>query len=292
MSISIADKVRQAFPFEVQKLPLRGPDNMQTPFFGLFCDDNGEIAGNIAVSRHYQPHTTEDVISLAEAAATVFDGEVADVDCQFNNGHHIIISPGPGHRRSIYGTRDNVFPRMVIRAAYNGKAFQGSIGRYRDACSNLHMPRMVAGIRRSIMHRGNLRSDMNAIIDDFKIVAARWDNLVDAAKQMEEREIRFAEFLDKLYPEPDPTNRNATTRHQRKIEKIFHRLMNERIQTGRPSIGREYVVTGWEAYNAVQGYVQHDRTRRGNPSPVQRSLLALNDATVARAERLVFDMAI
>ena len=64
------------------------------------------------------------------------------------------------------------------------------------------------------------------------------------------------------------------------------------MQTGRPDLNDELVVTGWEAYNAVQGYHQHDATRRGNPSDIERALLALDNQQVARAENLVFEMAL
>jgi hypothetical protein len=51
------------------------------------------------------------------------------------------------------------------------------------------------------------------------------------------------------------------------------------------------MVSGWEAYNAIQGYVQHDATRHGKADEMHRIVLAANDAAVQRAERLAFEMA-
>jgi hypothetical protein len=52
------------------------------------------------------------------------------------------------------------------------------------------------------------------------------------------------------------------------------------------------VVTGWEAFNAVQGYVQHDSIRRGRPTEMERIVRALHDGKVAQAERLALTMAV
>jgi hypothetical protein len=46
-------------------------------------------------------------------------------------------------------------------------------------------------------------------------------------------------------------------------------------------------VSAWEAYNAIQGYVQHDATRKGNPSDFARIISAANDQAVKKAESLV-----
>ena len=88
MSVSknVIDSVRSAFDFEVNKYPLSGPDNMKTPWFGLFRDDTAEPVGNSSVTSRYCPHTTDDVIALVEASADVFDGEIA-ATCHFKHGH-------------------------------------------------------------------------------------------------------------------------------------------------------------------------------------------------------------
>jgi hypothetical protein len=51
-------------------------------------------------------------------------------------------------------------------------------------------------------------------------------------------------------------------------------------------MGTGWEVSAWEAYNAIQGYVQHDASRRGNPSDIDRVILAAADPAVLRAEHL------
>ena len=79
MNVQVEDMkgvVENAFNFNVIKMPLSAPDNIRTPYYGLFRDDNSECVGNGSVSSRYHPHTTDDVLSLVEAASEAFEGEV------------------------------------------------------------------------------------------------------------------------------------------------------------------------------------------------------------------------
>jgi hypothetical protein len=292
MNQSIADKVRESFNFEVNKLPLFGPENTVTPYYGLFRSDTGEVASRSTFSRQYHPHTTDDVVALVEAGMEAFDGEATNVDTAFENGHHVIIAPSKEHRLSIFGSKDDIYPRLRIRGSYDGKSFSVSLCSYRDMCSNLMIFRKVNGIEESIRHSSHLRDSMDDLIETFGGIAARWKNIGEAAREMENRNVRLADFLDRIYGSPDERSRAGITRHRNRTEAIVRRLMRERMQAGRPELNDDMIVTGWEAYNAVQGYVQHDVRRKGSPNDVERSLIALRNQYVATAERLAYEMAI
>jgi hypothetical protein len=51
-----------------------------------------------------------------------------------------------------------------------------------------------------------------------------------------------------------------------------------------------FVVSAWEAYNAVQGYTQHDASRKGNATNFDRILLASRDKNVRMAEELLLSV--
>lgn len=290
--MSIAEQVRQSFGFSVDKLPLRGPEGLATPFYGLFRSDTGEVASKTAVSRQYSPHKTDDVVALAEACEQAFDGQAVKATCLFKDGHHVVVQPGKEYRRSIFGTADNIFPRVIIRAGYDGRAFRATLGAYRDACRNLMMLRRVSGISVAIRHDSNIRENMDDLIRKFATVASRWRDVEVAAEEMQSRDVRLTEFLTALYGEPSETSRTAVARHKSRTEAIVRRVIRERYQTGRPDLGSDFVVSGWEAYNAVQGYVQHESRRNGHPSDIERAIAALGNASVMDAERLVFDLAL
>lgn len=288
----VAARVRAEFGFSVDKFPLSGPDGMRTPHYGLFRSDNGECVGINAVSARYVPHTTEDVLALVEAAGIAFDG-VADVRCFFRHGHYVAVQPTREHRKSIYGTRDNVFPRLIIDAPYGGVgSFDVSMGIFRDMCRNMAILRRVEGTSVSIRHTSGLRDQMTELVAAFSQLEASWSNLTDVMRGMEERRVRLASFLSAIYGEPDDREGRSLTIHRNRTEAIVSRLLRERAIAGREPLGSDGIVTGWEAWNAVQGYTQHDATRRGNPSEMARIVRALNDTHVSRAESLVYEMSL
>jgi hypothetical protein len=291
ISTNVADKVRSAFSFTVDKFPLCGPEGMRTPFYGLFKSDDGTAVGYGSVSDRYEPHTTDDVLALVEAASTAFDG-VAEVKTYFDHGHYVTVQPNKEQRLAVFGTADNVFPRIVIDAGYGGQAFKASLGLYRDVCRNMMIMRQAEGTTVSIRHTSGLRLQMDELITTFASLEAGWGNLALVVQQMQTREVRMVEFLNAIYGEPKSDEGRSVTIHRRRTEAIFRRLQSERVRTGRGTIGNDFVVTGWEAFNAVQGYTQWDATRRGRPTEMERIVRALHDNRVAQAERLALTMAV
>lgn len=308
---TIADTVQESFPFNVTKEILSGPNlvdenghiiERKTDLYGLFRDDTHEQIADASKKAKYVPHTTDDVIALTEAAQQAFAGEEDCVlRCYFRKGHHVIIEPDAKHRVEIFGDKDAVFPRLKIDANYNGKAHTTTLGTFRDLCANLAMLKMVQGIHVKIGHRGNLRADMNRLIDDMSMFAQGWENLVDHIKDMESRELSFHDYVREIFPDPGDGAAQKEISIQRNILKaIGRRIELEALKTGRPNPGmydmdpirnpdyRNLKVTGWEAYNAIQGYIQHDVSRAKKFQAFDRMLKAASDTRVTNAEKAVF----
>jgi len=302
MNVSTSDlstSVRDDFDFSVDKFPLFGPDNMPTDQYGLFRSDTGYINGIKSISPRYVPHTTDDVCALVEAASDAFDGEV-ECKTHWQQGHYVSVAPTHGHRKAIYGSNDNIFPRIIIRAGYYGQAFTGTMGYYRDACNNLAMMRQVSGTSVSIRHTSGLRAAMDELIETFGKLSEGWEHLQEVAAELQTREVRMVEFLDQIYGRPTDEQLalahsgqrvRAVTTHQNRTEAIWQRLNRERVRTGRPTMVND-TVSAWEAYNAIQGYVQHDaQAKKGFKSEFSRILRAANDTSVRKAESLVLELA-
>ena len=285
LSTTIVDNVRNSFDFSVDKFPLSGPESMRTPFYGLFRSDNLSVVGRPVTGR-YVPHQTEDILALVEAAAEAFDG-VQDVRCHFSNGHYVSIQPTKQQRLAVFGTDDNVFPRVVIRAGYDGKAFKASLGYYRDLCRNLAILRRVGGTSVNIRHSVNLRPKMDQLIRTFSALKGSWERLTDAIQHLETREVQIVDFLRAIYGTPEPGR--SETIHRNRTEAILQRLVDERFRSGRSRI-ENGLVSAWEAYNAVQGFVQHDATRKNvaRLGDYGRAVAAYSDAAVIAAEELAF----
>lgn len=279
--------VREAFDFTVDKFPLSGPDGMATPFYGLFRSDTSKVVGT-AVTHRYRCHQTDDVLAITEAAIEALADEDIEVRTHFRDGHYVEYAPSNAERRAIYGTADNIFPRFLLRAGYDGRAFSVSLGYYRDLCSNLHIPRTVGrGIVRTIRHTSGLRSKMDELIHDFSELGKGWDAIQAAVQRMESREVVLTDFLNSIYGEPEKDSKRAVTVHKNRTEAIVRRLMGERVRSGRPQMGGDFKVSAWEAFNAVQGYVQHEANRRsGFDNAMDRLILANGDKAVHSAELL------
>jgi len=298
----VSASVREAFNFDVEKYPLAavmGTEVLPTDQYGLFRSDTGYLNGVKSVSPRYVPHTTDDVCALVDAAGEAFEGEI---DCQthFRNGHYVNIMPTNEDRTAIYNDSDsdNIWPRIIINAGYDGKAFSATMGYYRDACSNLAMMRQVNGTTVSIRHTSGLRSHMDSLIATFNTLKESWSNLTTVIRNLESTEVRMSDFLNEIYGQPTAEQLalaatgqavRAVTTHQNRTEAIWKRLNDERVTTGRPQMTN--TVSAWEAFNAIQGFVQHDaQAKQGFKGDFDRILRASNSKEVRDAEKLALEL--
>lgn len=288
----IVEIVKAEFDFEVSKQPLTWEGN-KTPHYGLFRSDNKECVG-FSPRKGYTPHTTQDVVTLVEAAADAFEGETRKVTCHFQDGHFVTVAPSIEHRRNLLegGGSDTIWPRLNIRASYDARAFHASLGYFRDACSNMAMIRSVSDRQFcvNLHHDSDLPSHIEDLRITFSKLAQGWEEMVATAKRLEQTEVYLPDLLAKVYPDREDQTVRQTKRADERIRAIIRRIVRERETTGRPTFenGPERV-SAWEFYNAVQGYTQHDKSRRGKPSDYARALLAAKDSHVAEALRLTME---
>lgn len=275
---SAADVVRDTFNFTVDKLRLSGPDGFTTPYYGLFKSDDNECLN--AVSNRYLPHTTDDVVVLVEAAQVAFDDSI-EVKCHWRNGHNVIIEPTKDQRKAVFGTADNIFPRLIISAGYDDKPFRASLGMWRDACLNMSRLKSVSGTSVSIKHTKSLRPRLNELIDVFSGLKDGWKSITEMVAEMESRQVSLVAFLDAVYPLPTDAGKAAMTIHKNRTEEIVKRVMAESFRTGR-TFGADFITSRFMCYNAVQGHIQHKS--RPKLSKMDQLLMALEDPAVARAE--------
>jgi hypothetical protein len=281
VSVSPADVVRETFNFSVDKFPLSGPDNLATPYYGLFKSDDSECLN--VVSDRYYTHTTDDVVALVEAAQLAFDDDCS-VRVWWNKGHHVIVVPSRDYRISVFGTKDNIYPRFVLNAGYNDTPVDAMLGMFRDACSNLSIPRLISGSSTKIKHLQSMRPRMDELIRTFQTLKDGWKTVTEVVAHMQEQQTSLVSFLDAVYVlKPDAAKRSITA-HENRTMAIFNRLRTERFQTGRPPIGSDHRVSVFEAYQAVQGYSQHVQFKK--KSQYNQILSASNNTEVLKAESL------
>jgi hypothetical protein len=234
---------------------------------------------------------------LVDAAGIAFTGEL-ECKTHFRDGHYVSIAPTKAERAKIFGENDNVWPRIVISAGYDGRAFKASLGYYRDACKNLAIMRTVSETTVSIRHTSGLRKHMRSLIDAFETLKNGWGSLTETIAQLESTPVNVVDFLDQIYGRPTQEQLalvatgqsvRAVTIHENRTRTILNRLNSERARTNRPLMVE--TISAWEAYNAIQGYVQHEaQSRKTFGSEFDRILRASRDSDVLNAERYVMSL--
>jgi hypothetical protein len=292
MSVILADAVRSAFPFEVEKFRLSGPDNMISPHFGLFRSDTSECVG-MAVSEKYVPHSVEDITILCDACQAVFP-DFSEIRTHWREGHYVFARPSKEYRRSIFVagdmSDDTVWPELRVSGGYDGKPFRASLCLHRDRCLNLMILTTVAKSSMNIRHTTNMRERMKELVAIFQNLNASWPGVVERAQQMAERDIVLADYLHAVFPE-QPTSKRGETVRKDMIEEIIARVENEHRTMGISGIRQ---TSGWTAFNAVQGYQQH--STRQKQTPMNRMILALDNGEtqelLRRAERIALGLSV
>lgn len=284
LSVDMLSRVRNFFP-DVRKVQLIG-DEQLTHHYGLQRLDNNEFFGP-SVSANYCLHTTEDICALVEAVEPVL-GKTGDIQMGFRDGHYVIIQPTREHLiRATHN--DEVFPRVILSARY-GNVFTATLGMYRSVCSNLSMFHQQNGMTVKIRHTSGLRDKMADLIEDFHMLSKGIDNLEETIHTMVNRKVILADFINAIYPMPSEFDTPRThSNHRRLFDKIVRRIAVERSKLGDNRLPTNEV-TAWEAYNGVQGYVQHDKSRKGSVGTFDRAIIALSDTHVARAQHLALTM--
>jgi len=125
------------------------------------------------------------------------------------------------------------------------------------------------------------------LIKQFGMLRQSWDKVTARVEQLQSETVNMVDFLKAVYGEPETAVGRSATIHKNRTEAIFQRLWSERQVSGRPEMKNDFLVSKWEAFNAVQGYVQHSATRRGEHGAFARAIMSLNDPIVGKAEELL-----
>ena len=284
-SDSIADHIRKSFNHKAITAPLSGPDGFKTNLYGVFEVDNDSgdwrQASQVSVKAGYVPHQVEHLIEHASVAQEVFGGLV-NVNCSWHNGHRLIIQPTREYRREVAHSNDSVWPRVAIHASYT-ESYTASIGYYRDMCSNLSMMRSVSKASYKVRHTSSLNNNMDELTRIFTQLKSNWDAVHETMLKMQQKTVVMDDLIESVFGhvDKDEDSKRKVTNHEDRRKKILYRLGKEQEQL--TNVVFSPVTNGWLAFNAVQGYIQHDMSRRGNPSKVARAWSAMNDVRVNHA---------
>ena len=289
----IRNYLNEVFDFEIKKRQLytlkdrTHSDNIgldpykPVPYYGLFRSDNGEPACRNAVSERYEPHQAKHIIHIAVECAKAFNSdETTLVRASFKNGHHVSIAPSNDYRQRIGNHRDNIWPRILIIGGLGGSSsLRISIGYWRDLCSNLAMPKQVEGISINFRHSRTITERIEETDIQRKVYAA-WHELHDKMLKMREKAIPLSSALHTIFGNHTERSENAAiARNEAIIKRIWDARQAVTGDDHPLNVRNLDHVNGWEFYNGIQGYYQHDAPMRSAevPNPLRRRRELVDD---------------
>ena len=305
---TVIEQIKNAFPFEVIKRPMLNMEKvesmldhlayMNTPItrettelimdtakdknaYRLYRSDTGQAVGN-PVSESYQVHTRDDIIALTTTAIESL-GTDAQLKMHWNDGHFIAVAPNKDAQ--IKCAVDNtLFKRIIVNGRYGGlSTLTGVAGLYRHRCTNLMMIQSVQSARMSIRHTANLPNRVNDLLMQFNTLNQSWELSSHKIEKMHRNEVNLGSYIDQVW-EIDRDEDKPSTRADNRARAIATRWNNEQ-ENPRPTNHAPHITTNaWEAFNAVQGHIQHNGSQTTHN--LARAFKTLDAPRVKRAEVL------
>jgi len=285
---TVENYLNGVFNFSVNKVQLYDGDMHPTPHFGLQRSDTRESLPN-TFKANYTPHTLEHTMQLVRAYHHTVGG-IGSVEATWKNGHVIILRPPAGNTVVINGY--DLEPTMMIVGGYDATAFIARMGLSNGVCLNgLFNFNMDATLVRRITHSSMLEGRVERLTEDIMALSNTLPTVYSKLEAASEREVILSEFLLSVCPISPDAGKRTRTNHADRMQTIFGRLLDERDARGmeypRSSDGL-IRVNALEAYNAVQGYYQHDAPSRKVLGSTDMMVRAVDNDTVRKAAALAF----
>lgn len=282
----------------VSKIPYTNPHpdflGSKTGVYGCFRDDTGEPLGGI-VKENYVLPTRDQLVQVSMAACQAFDGMDVDVQASmYKASYQCTIKPTADFRREVF-QGDTVCPLFQVSLNFAGTGTDNiHMGMFRDACDNLMMMRTLSSWTKKIRHSSSHNRLFEKAVTDCNSLAGDFDNFVERAQQLQQTEVNMQEMVESIFADRIKDNK-ASKQLKSALREIFERYNDEAEASDIQKIGVDgnWVANGWLAYNALQGYYQHDSPRRkvnnAEIDSYQRALKASDQIEVNAAEKYLLD---
>ena len=183
---------------DVELLPMKHPTTGADIGKSAIFDNRGRICGGLVADNHN--FVSKEMVQTAIiAGAEAFpDVESIKIRTGWRKGHLIEISDSDESRKSSINN-DTLTARLWLHNALGGSGhWKAGLVAGRDQCDNLMMFRSIAGINFKIRHDNGLDHNFDAMVSDFRQLAAKWDNVLEVAEQMNQREVSLEQIVDTL----------------------------------------------------------------------------------------------
>lgn len=239
------------------------------------------------VSAGYELHTVDDMVTLANTAQDVI-GENLDMRCSWSDGQIISLAPSRNAQMQ-YAIDKTIFKRLFIMGKYGGLSpLCGSAGLYVHECTNMMELASISSARMTIRHTRNLPNRVDELVMKFNRITNSWELSQEHINNMALKTVNLGHYVDDVW-NVDREKLEHTTRADNRARAIAQRYRNEQPPHFNPTSmhPNHLTVDGFSAFNAVQGYIQHNGIE--NTRNMSRAFKTLDSPRVKRAEQLILE---
>ena len=259
-----------------RELPIRGV---------FFADDRpNRLVVLHSKSESYYFQSREDAIDqsiIAYKAVKAMGADTVRMSFSFNKGYNVaftVTKDWDTATRKFMFANDIMFPEYRFSMSYTS-THRGNGGSHRIICSNLLTTAMVAGLNFSIRHTKNMGEKLNDINEGVAAIANNYPKFLEYCEAMGKRVVNPVDFYTALYGSKPVEAGRGQTVWTKRYDAIKDRLDSESSKLG---IDRN---NAWLVFNAVQGYLQNDTTRKVDDY-ISRGLDTAANPILAKAEHL------
>ncbi len=282
--------LEDAFDFDVIKRRMYDPDMKTTPHYGLekFHSVSKREWLPHTFKEGYIPHTLDHVKNLVRAYEYAV-GSIGDVQCAWDNAHVVVLRSLPGHSVDING--HVVEPTMMIRAGYDSTAVVSRLGLFNHVCANgLFNLDRDRSMSTRITHNAMMEGRIETLARSIEGLSDRVEEAVGAVRTASTVNVSLSEFVREVYPLSTDASSRTRYNYESRVESIMMRVIRERAIRGFSLLecSGNPKVSAFDAYNAIQGYEQHQARRKNVKNTTERMVRAVDNKFVRKAASLAF----
>lgn len=264
------------------KLPIKGVfyrDQEEARLFG----SNDRLVVYHSKGEDYYFQSREDAIDqaiMAFQSVKAMGGDAIEMVATFNKGYSVSFTQKIERKdRKFMFENDIIFPTYNFNFSYDSVS-RGGGGCDRFCCSNLITTTRVAGFSFSFRHTKNAGERMIAIQAGIADIANNWGAFLQHCEMMGKKSVNLLDVYSRVWGDkPGKEGRKLT-------------VWNDRLGDMQTRLNRESSLlglspaNGWLVFNAVQGYLQHDTTRKVD-NVLVRADQANNSKELLQVESLI-----
>jgi len=172
----------------------------------------------------------------------------------------------------------------MLRASFDGKALLTNLGLWNPVCKNQELFESVKECKATIRHTSNIDFKMENLIRKLSALRQSWCTLDSMIDHMNGQTTHIDDFIAELFPKKD--SKKGETMFNNRKSGIRARIEREQRLTGEGNGLNPTYATNWRIYNAIQGYFQHDSSRNGSTTDIER-ILSSNSGDTVKAFNLL-----